>query len=63
MPYPAVLLLALYPAVISRCKQAVLFEKDDQAMNNLDERTAQLQLINGLLLTLILIVSRFIFTA
>ena len=61
MPYPAALMLALYPAVISRCKQAIMYEKDDQAMNNLDERTAQLQLINGLLLTTILIVSRFIF--
>ena len=61
MPYPAALMLALYPAIISRCKQAIMYEKDDQAMNNLDERTAQLQLINGLLLTTILIISRFIF--
>ena len=61
MPYPTALVLALYPAVINRCKQAILFEKDEQAMNNLDERTAQLQLINGLLLTLTLIVSRLIF--
>jgi len=52
-------LLLILP--ISRCcKTAVLFEKDDHAMDALDEKTAQLQLLNGLLLTATLLLGHFL---
>lgn len=60
--YALAALLLIIPA--SKCnKMAVLMEKDDHAMDFLDEKTAQLQLLNGLILTLTLVLGKLCYFA
>lgn len=60
MPWLALLVLVALPHVVKNWKTAVLYEKDDNAMNNLDEKTAQHQLMNGVLLCVAFVVAFFI---
>lgn len=60
MPALALLLLLTLKPIFANNKTAVLFATDDQAMNSLDEKTAQLQLMNGLLLSITLIIAHFL---
>ena len=60
MPWPAIAVVALILVLRNNCKQAVLFEKDPHAMDFLDEMTAKLQLMNGIMLTLTLVASKLI---
>lgn len=60
MPWLALAVVALILVLRNNCKQAVLFEKDPHAMDFLDEMTAKLQLMNGILLTLTLVASKLI---
>ena len=59
MPVYAVCVLALIKPVSACCKQAILLEKDEHAMDTLDEKTAQLQLMNGILLIVFMLIGHF----
>lgn len=59
LPVWSIMIVALIKPVSACCKQAVLFENDEHAMDALDEKTAQLQLMNGILLTVFFILGHF----
>ncbi len=60
MPWLALLAFAALPHAVKNWKTAVLYEKDDNAMNNLDEKTAQHQLMNGVLLCIAFVAAFFL---
>jgi len=56
LPYASLAVLLTLCIGIKNCRQMHRFATDDQAINNLDEKTAQLQLVNCLVLILTLII-------
>lgn len=60
MSWWALLVLATMALSMPLGKQAVTLEKDDNAVNRLDEKTAQLQLLNGLILVVVFLVTGII---
>jgi len=60
LPWLCMLLLVTAPLVMRNCRQMMRFSTDDQAINDLDEKTAQLQLLNCLILVITLVLSRLI---
>jgi len=60
LPWLCLLQLATIALALPNCRQMHRFLTDDQAINDLDERTAKLQLINCVLLILTLIVGTYI---
>jgi len=57
LPYASLAVLLTLCIGIKNCRQMHRFATDDQAINNLDEKTAQLQLANCLVLILTLIIA------
>lgn len=57
LPWLSMLTLVILPKAITNCRQMHGFATASDAINNLDERTAQLQLIHTLTLTITLILS------
>lgn len=58
LPWLTLLILTTIIPINKNCQQAVLFEKDDHAMDMLDQATAQHQLMNSILLVVGLVVAK-----
>ncbi len=57
IPWACIFAFVALPEAIANCRQMHRFNEAEDAINNLDEKTAQLQLVHALVLTITLIMS------
>lgn len=57
IPWACIIAFVALPKAIANCRQMHRFNEAEDAINNLDEKTAQLQLVHALVLTITLIMS------